>query len=98
MEIGAADNPNDILIALYHGGLSSGAVLQSLMNLGLTGHRDLPGTIHQPLLGDGRTARQSQPPGCQARSSAKLLTASAKTSVWRSTSAAVVVGAISAML
>ena len=48
MEIGAATNPNDMLIGLYHGGMSSGAVLQSLMNLGLTGHRDLPGTIHQP--------------------------------------------------
>jgi hypothetical protein len=48
MEMGAAANPNDILIALYHGGLSSGAVLQSLLDLGLTGHRDLPGTIHQP--------------------------------------------------
>jgi hypothetical protein len=48
MEIGAAQNPNDILIGLYHGGLSSGAVLQSLMNLGMTGHRDLPGTIATP--------------------------------------------------
>ena len=25
--LGAADNPDDALIALYHGGLSSGAVL-----------------------------------------------------------------------
>ena len=48
--LGAADNPDDALIALYHGGMSSGAVLEA---------------IQQLLLGNaGRARRSSTSPSC----------------------------------
>ena len=40
--LGAADNPDDALIALYHGGVSSGAVLDSLLRLIAHDPADLP--------------------------------------------------------
>ena len=73
--LGAADNPDDALIALYHGGAQ--------LRRGARG---------DPAAAAGQHGRPAD------HQLAKLLTASAKTSVWRSTSAAVVVGAISAML
>jgi hypothetical protein len=40
--LGEADNPDDALIALYHGGLSSGAVLDSLTHLMIEKAGELP--------------------------------------------------------
>ena len=73
--LGAADNPDEVLIALYHGGAE----------------------LRRRRRG-ARAAAAGQQRRAADHQRAKLLTASAKTSVWRSTSAAVVVGAISAML
>jgi hypothetical protein len=49
MQLGAARNADEMLQALYHGGLSSAAVLQSLIDLPATVQRSgVPGTIVKP--------------------------------------------------
>ena len=48
MILGAAKTPNDELIALYHGGISSAAVLQSLLDLPVGVSRNVPVSINQP--------------------------------------------------
>jgi len=48
MQLGAARTGNEMLEALYHGGLSSGAVLQSLLDLPVGVQRSLPVSIGRP--------------------------------------------------